>query len=198
MLVDLLWPHIEWEQGISLLYTAVYHLRKIFKSINFNIKIHNSENTYTLTLNDVKLDVEEWEKYLESLEEVSPSTLNKHYEAIKKYKGNYLESHEYSWARVEMKRIRTLWLYHANKIGDYLLKQKDYPQAISLYHYIQAIDPIEEKSYLKLMKIYHEMNEPMAVIAQYETLKNELDKELGIEPSLSIKQWYDEWNKSSI
>lgn len=198
VLVDLLWPHIEWNQGISLLYTAVYHLRKIFKSINFNISIYSSENTYTLILNDVKLDVEEWEKHLESLGDVCSSTVKKHIQAIKKYKGNYLEGHEYPWARIEMKRLRTLWLYHTNKVGEYLLEQKKFPQAIRLYHYIQEMDPTEEKSYLKLMEIYNEMNEPMAVMAQYETLKHVLDKEFGVEPSSLVNKWYTEWENSNF
>lgn len=193
MLVDLIWPHVEWDQGRSLLYTAIYHIRKVLESIKFNIEIENSENTYTLLLNDVKLDVKEWEKCTDLLETITKKTLTNHINVIKKYKGDYLGKLEYPWARVEMKRLRSLWLYHVKQVTDYLVQEKQYMQAIELYHYVQEINPLEEESYFCLMKTYHEINEPMAVTAQFEMLKKELKGELGIEPNLKIIKWYRKW-----
>lgn len=198
LLVDLIWPHVEWNQGMSLLYTAIYQIRKMLTSIDFNIEIKSSENTYTLLLHDVKVDVHLWEKDIESLKELSAKTLIDYINIIKRYKGNYLESLEYSWSKVEKERLRSLWFHYVKKVTDYLISQKKYIQAIEIYHFAQEVNPLEEESYFLLMQLYHEINEPLAVAAQFEKLKQVLKEELGVEPSSKILTWYNKWKEALL
>lgn len=198
ILVDIIWPHVEWNQGISLLYTAIYQIRKMLNSIEFNIEIKSSENTYTLILHDVKVDVHLWEKDIESLKELSAKTLIDYIKIIKRYKGNYLESLEYSWSKVEKERLRSLWFHYVKKVTDYLISQKRYIQAIEIYHYVQEVNQLEEESYFLLMQLYYEINEPLAITAQFEKLKQVLKEELGVEPSSKIMTWYNEWKKELL
>src|SRR5699024_9419597 len=110
-LVDMLWPYLQWDKGISLLYSTIYYVRKTLQSINYNIDIKNYENYYLLTLNDVKVDVKLWENQLMSLGPLTKGKLSDYLKVIKLYRGDYLQQHNYYWAEIEQKRLRTIWLY---------------------------------------------------------------------------------------
>lgn len=196
-LVDMLWPHTGWSQGFSQLYSAMYQVRKTLEKLAFNISIKNSENFYTLALNDVKVDVHEWENKLASLEPITQHTISDHITVLKLYKGDYLHEYNYSWAEGEKERLRTIWLNHVQQVTEYLIDHDKYMQAINIYHDVQQIYPTGEETYFQLMKLYDQMKSPQAVEFHYQALKQMLSKELDAEPSEEIQAWYKNWQKNS-
>src|SRR5690625_5219510 len=197
VLVELFWPNTNWEQGISQLYNMIYQIRKTIEEIDFNIDIESKENYYMLRLNDVKVDIHEWEKAIDSLDEINERTIYRHLASIKLYTGDFLQIHNYTWALKEQKRLRTTWIYHVRKVLNYLIDTKEFVQAINLGHYIQKICPTNEKFYFKLMKLYAATNNESTVKSQYETLKKSLQTELDSYPSEEVRIWYENWQKQS-
>lgn len=195
IIVDQLWPCHNWENGISLLYTAIYHIRKTLKEINFDIEIKNAENAYTLYLNDISFDVDEWTNRIENLPPLSKNTYFEHKEVIKLYKGDYLNDLNYTWAEVEKKRICSVWLYHVKKVANFLVENEEYIEAIKLYHYVQNICPTREESYFNLMKLYNKLNDLNAVEVQYKALKDVLKFEYATEPEMKVQDWFNNWKE---
>src|SRR5699024_12789123 len=62
VLIELLWPNLKLKNAYENLYSAIYYIRKTLKNIGVNIEIISTENCYKLRLNNVKYDVDEWEK----------------------------------------------------------------------------------------------------------------------------------------
>lgn len=193
VIVEQLWPNHKWQNGMSLLYNSIYYLRRTLKDIDFNIEIKNEENTYTLVMNDVQLDIQNWQNHIDSLPELTSETYLHHKKVIHMYKGDYLNEHSYHWSEIEKKHWRSIWLYHIRKVVDFLIKKEEFFEAINLYHYVQDIYPTGEESYFNLMKLYNKVNDKDAVETQYHMLKKILENEYQVEPNKQIQEWFKNW-----
>jgi len=196
LIVEELWPNHKWQNGMSLLYNSIYYLRRTLKKINFNIEIKNEENTYTLIMNDVKLDVQKWQDKIDTLPELTQDTYSHHKEVIHMYQGDYLNEHEYHWSEMEKEHHRSIWLYHVRKVVDFLIEQEEFFEAINLYHYVQEVYPTGEESYFNLMKLYNRVNNKQAVETQYNMLRKVLQNEYQIEPNEKVQNWFKNWKSS--
>lgn len=190
LLVDMFWPESNWNQGIAQLYSTIYQIRKTLKDVNFEIEIESKENYYLLKLNNIKVDFHEWEKAIDTLGPINQDTIYEHIATIKLYTGNFLETHNYSWAANEQKRLRSTWIYHVRKVTDYLYEQEEFIQAINLCHYAQRIHKTGESIYFQLMKLYAETNNYSAVELQYNTLVKMLKENFDTAPKEEIQKWY--------
>lgn len=192
-LVELLWSHIDWQQGVSQLYSAIYQIRQTLNKLQVNITIESSNQYYILHLNGVELDIEKWEHIIDHLPPINDQTIDKHIQTIYTYKGDIFRDLGYIWAKKEKMRLRETWLYHIEQVTKYLFKHGQYVQMINIYHHVQDVYPIGTESYEMLMKLYAYMNNYRAVILQFESLKEMLQSEFDIEPSDDIQHWYKKW-----
>jgi two-component system LytT family response regulator len=196
-LVDQLWPHTEWKKGITQLYTAIYQIRKMFQDELSNVQISNCDEGYRLDLQQVQLDIEEWERLLGAAPPLSDSSLDEHKQIFALYQGDYLAEYDYLWVETERQRLRAIWLTHAQQITSYYIANNRWGEAAAHCLRMQTILPLEESIYMQLMLIYEQLNEKRSVEAQYELLKSRLLLELDVEPQASITEWFEHWQRSS-
>ena len=194
-LLELFWPEVDREKSTVQLYSTIYQIRKTLSSIQFNVTITNHENGYRLNLNEVQLDIQEWEDGLKENLIVNDDTFTAHQRLMNIYQGDYL-SEEDLWAENERERLRVLYLQHISKVADYLVSKDEYPDAISLYLRVQMTAPYIDHSYFKLMQLYSKIRNLHAVEQQYTQLKNMLLQEYGVEPKIAIQDWYINWLKN--
>lgn len=197
VIVELFWPESDLDKGYAQLYATIYQIRKMIQSIGFHITITSADQSYTLDLNEVKLDVEEWEKGMSELLKVSKESLLKDQSILNLYRGDYLIEEGYLWAESERERLRTLWLTYIEKVSDHLVSKKNYTDAILLYQRMQAIHPYSEMSYSMLMKLYDVVGDYRSVKRQYVRLKSMMLDEYGMEPKTSIQMWYESWKSAT-
>jgi len=195
-LVDLLWPHIGWQRGISQLYSAVYQMRKTLNELNINIEIESCDQHYILHLNNIKLDIEKWEQSIDNLSEINERTISEHMQTIYQYKGDIFRDLNYAWSVKEKDRLRETWLYHIGQVTKYLFERGKFIQIINIYHHVQDAYPTGTESYEMLMKLYAYMNNYGAVAYQYKALKKMLADEFDTEPSLETQNWYNQWRNN--
>lgn len=198
LLVDLFWPHINWQRGISQLYSAIYQIRQTMQKFDFDIEIESTDQYYVLHLNGFETDVKLWEEQIDSLPEINEKTLSLHIQTIYQYQGDLFGDYQYSWIQKERNRIRETWLYHIQQISSYLLKKDKYIQTINIYHHVQDVYPTGEDAFFMLMKLYAYMNNYQAVELQYKALQQMLRKELGTKPRKEIREWYDHWRNNRV
>ncbi|MBM7715159.1 response regulator [Siminovitchia sp. FSL H7-0308] len=195
VLLEYFWPNAGWKDGFTQLYSTVYQIRKTLKSIDFPIKIISSENSYKLELNDVRVDVEEWENGMKRLSFLTRETLPEYIKTLDLYKGDYFDKDDYLWADNERKRLRVIWLSHIKRLADYFIFNEDYTEAILLYLRVQKIQPLEEDSYFMLMQLYDALKKRDSVKKEYTHLKKMLQEEYGTLPREDIQRWYENWEK---
>lgn len=197
-LLDLLWPEAEIAKATKQLYTTIYTIRQTLKKYGLDsISISSPlfDSGYKLTMNHVRIDVEEWVSQLKALQPIHFHTLEAHERVFQAYKGKYLGEQDYIWAESERERLRRLWLHHGQQLSDFYVKQKNYEAAARIEERRQLIHPEEEGSYFTLMKLYDVLNNAVAVEEQYLLLKKLLQEQFAIEPSVEIENWYHNWKK---
>ncbi len=198
VLLEQFWPGEEIKEGYSKLYSTIYQIRKTLKSIGFNITIISSKGSYRLELNDVLLDIKEWEQGIEEFPFVNEDTISKHKEICRLYKGDYLEEENYLWAESKKSRMRIQWSHYLKKVAKYYLSTENYSEAIILYLQIQEILPFKEESYFVLMQLYDSFGDRYSVEEQYRLLRNMLYKEYCVEPNEMVQKWYRDWKSRRV
>jgi len=139
------------------------------------------------------VDVDEWEKGLEQVAIVTAKTLEEHRKLLALYQGDYLEKEGYVWAEGERERLRVLWLQRTFKVADYLVADRQFGEAVSLYLRVQMAQPFLDESYFKLMQLYGQLGDHRSVEQQYSQLTAMLQEEYDAKPRTIILEWYEEW-----
>ncbi|GAA0310579.1 response regulator [Gracilibacillus halotolerans] len=196
-LIELLWPDFDLKKAFSQLYTSIYHIRKTIEDYDGHFLLSNTSIGYMLTLEDVSLDVEEFENIVRKDQAISKDTIEEFEYAISLYKGDYLQGYDYFWIESERQRLEQLWMRTVYWILNYYYTQKQSDKIIELATEIIQRFPLEEKAYLFLMKAYARRNQKVMVEQTYAQITELLQKELQEEPQPEITCWYEDWKKKN-
>lgn len=192
-LIDIMWPEYDLEKAYSQLYTTVYHIRKALESLRAHIRISNTLDGYLLTTEQVTVDVEEWENFIQSGLPINADTIEEYERRMALYSGDYLEEYDYWWAESERQRLLQMWTGTSFRMAEWYLNHQKRENAISMYLEICQRNPLAEEAHFALMKIYDSMQNHLSVYRQYSLLKAVLREELNERPSPYIQTWYKEW-----
>jgi len=196
-LVDLLWPEFEPAKAYSQLYTAIYHIRKTLEPFSDHIRLSNATDGYMMTLENVSLDVDEWETQVTALGPLTEGTVQDYEKLVGRYPGDYLQDFEYWWAESERYRLSMLWFQKAVQMAEWYASHGRRDLAADKYHELCSLQPQAEEIHYALMKLYDAMDNHVAVHRQYRTLQKNLMEELNEQPSPYIREWYQAWSLSN-
>lgn len=117
-LFRLLWPGFDPERAAAQLYNTIYTIRAVLKSKKIDLTIVKGGPAagYRLDLGMVQLDVDDWERSLLALPELSLETAAQHEAVLSAYTGDYLQELDYAWAMEERFRLRSLWLDNVSRL----------------------------------------------------------------------------------
>ncbi|MEZ2660331.1 response regulator [Aneurinibacillus aneurinilyticus] len=194
-LLELFWPETDWKKGFTQLYTTIYQVRKTLENTGADVHITSLDKGYRLDLNNVELDVQQWEEGINKALPITDNTLSEHLKLLNLYQGDYLADYDYLWAESERQRLREMWLRHALQVADYVASQGKHVEALALYQRIQLFHPHVEESYFMLMCLYDALGDRNSVELQYANLQEMLRSEFDVEPQQRIQLWYFDWKK---
>lgn len=192
-LVELLWPEYEPNRAYSLLYTVIYHIRKTLEQFEDYFSLTNSVDGYVLNLNNVLLDVEEWENFMMSSLPLKNRTISDYVDMMKLFKDDYLKEYDYWWAESERQRLKMLWLRTSFRMAEWYMSNHQQSKAVEKYLEICHQHPVAEEAHFALMKIFASNKNSLAVHRQYRLLVAILLEEFNEQPSTYITDWYDDW-----
>ncbi|MNJ33296.1 Transcriptional regulatory protein YehT [compost metagenome] len=192
-LIELLWPEYEPNRAYSLLYTVIYHIRKTLEQFEDYFSLTNSVDGYVLNLNNVLLDVEEWENFIVSSLPLTSRTITDYVDMMKLFKDDYLKEYDYWWAESERQRLKMLWLRTSFRMAEWYMSNHQQSKAVEKYLEICHQHPIAEEAHFALMKIFASNKNSLAVHRQYRLLVAILLEEFNEQPSTYITDWYDNW-----
>ncbi len=201
-ILELFWPESDIDKASKQLYTAIYTIRKTLKNYGGveGVKISSPllSSGYKLVVENIVVDVEQWLSRLKLLPPIQQTTVDEHEQVFQMYTGDYLGDCDYLWAESERERLRRLWLYHAQQLSEFYIKNESYIAAIKVQEKVQALFADAEDNYFTLMKLYDLLNNTAAVEEQYWLLKKTLQEHLAVEPSEEIEDWYRSWKQINI
>ncbi|MFC3748877.1 response regulator [Paenibacillus sp. GCM10012306] len=195
VLLERLWPGVEWKRGVTQLYTAIYQIRKQLQAEYINIQISNLEEGYMLELNGAVVDIETWEKQLAVAPALNEFTLATHLQIASLYKGDYFGEYAFEWAEMERTRLRVLWVRHIRLLAGYYMDTQQNEEAVALYLKVQRVLPNEESIYFELMQLYNVMGERRSVEYQYELLARMLRRDMDMVPHPKVQRWFEAWKE---
>lgn len=197
ILIELLWPEYEPDKVFPQLYTTVYHVRKTLSRFGEHFQITSAMEGYVLNIHRVLLDAEDWESRLASAGPLSSESVDDYLEIMKLYTGDYLQEYDYWWSESERHRLKRIWLSYSFQMADWLCSEGNAEKAAAVYIGICDRQPQAEEAHWALMKIYASMGKQPSVNRQYNALTSILMDELGVTPSVSITEWYRQWEQDA-
>ncbi|WP_100486719.1 response regulator [Sporolactobacillus pectinivorans] len=170
-LIDLLWPEADPVKGSTQLYTTIYQIRKLMEKLPFHHRIVKNDIGYSLSLAGTPVDAEEWEKALAQLSMIDASNYKEHIRMFKIYRNHYFEEYGYLWAESKRARLCQLWLEHAYRLIDFLIRDKNYAEALDVCQQVDQIEPDDERNMKYEMTLYNRTGNVEGAIRVYEKYK---------------------------
>lgn len=153
VLAELLWPDLTTDNSYSQLYTAIYHVRNVLRDFNDHFQIKSTAEGYILYLTNVVVDIQEWEKSIQSLPNLTVDSVRIYEEMMTLNQRPYLEEYDYLWAENERYRLEQLWLKISFKIAKHYFERNLLEQAKNWYIKICERHKTEEEAHFFLMII---------------------------------------------
>lgn len=96
-----------------------------------------------------------------------------------------------SWAAAERERLRELVIQALYTLADQHTKQGELAQGIAAIRRVLALEPWREEAHRHLMLLLARSGQRSAALAQFETCRQILDEELGVEPGAETVELYE-------
>jgi DNA-binding SARP family transcriptional activator/predicted ATPase len=199
-LVGLLWP--DWPDR-----TARTNLRNALANLRDAIGDRDASPPFLLitretiqfnTASDSWVDVTAFTDLLET-EDSPHQTIRRLEEAVALHRGNFLEGFHVKgsaafedWCSLTRERFQRQVLTALHRLAGYYEQCGEYERA-SDYAWRQVeLEPWQEEAHQQLMRLLALSGQRSAALAQYETCRHVLDKELGVEPTEETTRLYEQ------
>lgn len=200
VLLDALWPDLEYTLALHNLNTTVYHLRKSLEPTlqhgTDSRYIHYESNCYSLDVGpSLSLDVEAFETGIAlARREPNPERAILLYQtALTFYKGDFLADlgAATAWCSRERERLRDLYLDALEEAGSLHERRQEHQQASQMYWKALSADPCRESACQHLMQLAAQRGDRAAVVSLYHSLSAALDREMGVRPNKETRRLYE-------
>lgn len=180
-----LWPGVDPEQASTLFHTSLYQARKSLRDAGVpSDAIVYSGGQYRLVEGVIDSD-----RSLLSRLEVADG-LSDLAAVVAEVDGDYMENLDYEWLSAERQRVEFLYMQAVERLARLYSQAGDHAQAAHCLRLLIHKNPLLEEVHCLLMSTYAAMGDRLAVIQQYETLKDVLDRELGVNPAAKTRALY--------
>lgn len=198
----LLWPDTSEANARNNLRQFLHQLRQalpdpdrfLFANVN-TIYWHHDEQQH--------IDVQRFEQTLAqaiAAEEQSDQAPAQHWlkEALAIYRGDLLPACYDEWIAPERERLRQRYFAAHHKLAYILEQQRDYKAALQIAQTLQRLDPLDESTYVTLMRLHELTNDRPAARRVYLTAVETLHQELSVEPGDELRQVYERMQREPV
>ena len=188
-----IWGEDEPYEGTNALNQVVYRLRALLPE---NAIVTQNRDSYSLdhSILRIEVDTEQFEQLLNA--GLADPDVQRRLEIIGRaldlYKGPLLGDSDNSWCQEPRIRLERRYQQALRQAAEDYEKINDLVQALNLYHRIAARDLTCVAAHAGIMRCCIALDEPALAIAQYRSLKQALNDELGIDldPNAEPEQIY--------
>ena len=190
-LADLLWGSSAEEQARANLRHALSSIRKALNGDGDTYLVVEGDHV-SLAGRDIEVDVAQFEHFIE---QATPHALKR---AAALYKGDMLDGFSLKedmfegWARVERERLRHLASDMLTKLIAHCDRVGDTERCIGTAARLLSLDPLRESAHRILMRAYAVQGRHASALKQFETCRDILKRELGVEPEPKTVALYNQ------
>lgn len=188
-IVDWVWPDFKPEKAVTNLHTTVYHIRKLLKAWDMDVRVEFSQERYRLTKEKVLLDLEEFELGYCNTSVESEEEWARREAVLSLYRGDYLEEHHYDWAETRRKELQIRFIRMSLHSAEYELSSVRPRQALDRLLILQALDPYSDQICRLVLRSYADLGDFIGFRKHYDKYKELLQRDLGIQPDHVIDNW---------
>ncbi len=204
VLADLLWGELPKKQALHSLSNAVYRINSVFSTMvggkDLPLIVSNREIIYINHAYPVFIDTRAMEKMSgwakESLMTEVPREELERLAAL--YRGDFLEGFYLNgmkgfeeWCLYQREHYRNIYLALLNRLLNLERKGNNYSKALEYAKLILYQDELREDAHYMVMDLYWKSGDRASALRQYNTCREILKKELGVEPLAKTRELYE-------
>lgn len=189
IIIEELWPEIEFEKAYANLHTTIYQLRKVLKEDGEENPILFVNNHYQLNVT-VESDYDKLETLLEK-PNYDESTIQ---QILNYYEGDFLAEEEHYWAIQVQLRLKQKMLY----VLETCITTRSQISALLKLSCLQKmleLDEFNERYMFLMLQFLIEQNKKRECIKCYEMIQQKLEEDLGVPVPDTIKNLYIVYTK---
>ncbi|MFC3770246.1 response regulator [Paenibacillus sp. GCM10012303] len=190
-IMDQLWPEYKQDKAITHLHTSVYQIRRMLKEWGaVSAGVEYSQDSYRIILDGIATDVEQFEQGEAGEPVTTESGWQRNDRLLALYRGDYLEEHDYDWAKAVRGELSRRFVQLSLHTAAYELATGRERLAIRRLGTVQEKEPYSEECCLLFMKAYASLKDYGSLISHYESFVRVLHTDLGIEPDRETAEAY--------
>lgn len=204
-LIEVIYPNENSANPLNALKTLIHRARSILDTLEYvsgkNMIVQRRGGYAWNPELNIEVDIDKFESKCQAAADTSlpdSERLTLLTDAINLYSGDFLlKNAGESWVIPLSTYYRSMFISAIDSALEILVAQNEYSEIVTICQKGISIDPYNESLYYNLMKALAGMNQPMAALAQYDSMLNLFYSEFGVTPSGEIKALYKELVKSS-
>jgi LuxR family maltose regulon positive regulatory protein len=118
------------------------------------------------------------------------SRIEKLEEALRLYRGDYLDGVYADWCALERQRLRERHLNAHETLGALYAGGGEFQRAVEQYQHLVAQDPYREAAHRELMRCHYRLGDRIAAVRQYQSYVEILRDDLGLGPAEETEALY--------
>ncbi|MCE7989531.1 MAG: 6-hydroxy-D-nicotine oxidase [Caldilinea sp. CFX5] len=188
-----LWPDSSESQARNNLRKLIHQLRRAFPLSDHCFQVNSRQIQWQPTLPytlDVSAFVDKVHQAQSSAVADGATRLRLFSEAVALYQGDLLTGCYDDWIFAERERLRQLLIEALEQVVGLAEDQRDYGAAIRHANHLLRVEPLQENSYLHLMRLHALQGDRAAALQTYHTCVTILQRELAVEPGEAVQLAY--------
>ncbi|MBW7458129.1 response regulator [Paenibacillus sepulcri] len=191
-LTETLWAGYEQDKAVTHLHTSIYRIRKLLKEQGIQASVEFALESYALFGEGIITDVEQFESILDGQTGIDRQNQTQFDYALKLYRGEYLEEHDYEWAKTRSSWLQILFIQGTLDMARYELSTGQALQALHRLQEAKEREPYDRELCLLILKAYSQLKDYREMRDYYESYRQLLRLDLGIEPDQQVTEQYQQ------
>lgn len=198
-LAGLLWPDCGEKQALNYLRYALWNLNQV---LGASILVSDRVSIAFDPKSPVEVDARRFQQALSGIEQddgaPGPDQVTAWERALDEYRGDLLAGLDLpkdllfaEWLETQRARYREVAVHALYRLAQYHSARRHLPAALGATRRLLALDPWREEAHRQMMVLLARSGQRTAALAQYETCRQLLAQELGVEPSPRTQAWHD-------
>lgn len=181
-LAFLIAPDVPERKARRLLSRALWDLRR---TLPLDLLTTEGDTIVVRSEPRIWVDVSRFEELTRPYEKRRPRTdddIKDLQRAVALYRGDLLEDFYEDWVLGRRERLRETYLQALLSLSEWAKRNGRYYQALTFILKLLQTDPLQEAAHREAMRLYGLLDRPEAALQQYQTCRQILADEMGIEP----------------
>jgi len=182
---------------VAVIDVEVNKVRKVFQAFLGNLfgglkdkevlyvkdkKYHLVSDIFRL---NIEFDTDAFKKLAESKD------VNENIKAFDFYNNNFLEDYYFNWVENIRDNLQSIYFNNSNKLIKYYDKLKNDKKVAEILEKLFSLDPTDEETVLRLLKIYKSSNDKRSFKSTYKKYEKTVKAELDGKADTKLVQYYE-------